>query len=405
MLFRRVPYPSRYAYTSKPAHHAKRLLLSLRGNPSLASYVRTIHIDIDMTSDAAESLALLGLCTDVQHLYFCAYSFTNTLEEQLRTLALSPVILTLFDSASTVSRIAAIWPSVRTLKLDAYRDYDGFPHYEDDEPLDEGISDPIPIFVPSTVRSLSVDTDGVAWKFAPPDCDRSGLRELELKLPHDDAWVDLLVVAGVLPQLRFLGIDGPIPTQAALDRLTQLHTLEFTELPYYEASLPRSLRDLAYHGRACSEIEHWSPDRTIPCMLDVLDKSPALRRFTMPCGMSHRLRAKFDEVCGNRGIEVITFDRGRRFWKLNEVGVQFVRCLRCADRSRHSGLLISTGFDVVENCVVLRPLSRGGNTSCDGLGCFLRAQSGGYQDMDVANDDLARRGCTAGARWLGLRRH
>ncbi|KAI0044666.1 hypothetical protein FA95DRAFT_1608346 [Auriscalpium vulgare] len=304
LLFRRIYYTPIFRII--PAFEVERLLLTLSANPRLASYVCSIEIEIDteVPHAAAKSLSLLGLCADVQHIYFDWHgspsNFISTFDKQLRALPLSPVVSTLSADTSLVNHIASIWPSIHTLKMRCLKDFD--------EDEDEDVFEPTPIFVPSTVRSLSVDTDDTAWKFAPPDCDRSGLRALELKLPHDDAWVDLLVVAGVLPQLRFLGIDGPIPTQAALDRLTQLHTLVFTELPYNAASLPQSLRNLAYHARIYDEPEGWTEnDKPILCMLEVLDQSTNLRRFTMPCGMSGRLREKFDEVCGNRGIEVITY--------------------------------------------------------------------------------------------------
>ncbi|KAI0044669.1 hypothetical protein FA95DRAFT_229614 [Auriscalpium vulgare] len=325
LLFRRIPHP----IGTPAALYVQRLLLTLRGNPRLASFVRFIYLHIKLTSGAAKSLALLGLCTNVQHIYLdcdgSSSAFTLALEEQLRALHVSPVVLTLYAEVHTVKRVASIWPSVRTLKIQF--DYSGF---EQDNNMTQ-------VSAPSTVRSLSVHTGGcTAWKFA-QDCDFTGLRELEL-----DAGVGLTlsVMPGVLPQLCFLSVDGIIPPQAVLDQLTQLHTLVFTVLPGERTvlllpertvSLPPSLSDLAYHGTQYKGFHGWC--RKYKGMLDVLDKSPTLRRFTMPRGMWDHVCARFDEVCGNRGIEVITYTGQRS----HEVGAQFVRCCVALNGSSIAG--------------------------------------------------------------------
>ncbi|KAI0044647.1 hypothetical protein FA95DRAFT_1561978 [Auriscalpium vulgare] len=318
LLFRRIP--NTIGLTSTSTLPVEPLLLTLRANQRLASFVRSIHIDINSESnylsDAAESLALLGLCADVQHISLNCFStsstFTPTLEEHLRALPVSPVFFTLFADVSIANRITSIWPSVHTLKIGGLYG-DGLWEY--------GLHNPILVSVPPNVRSLSVhtdgsvDTDGVPWKFT-SDCDLSELRELEMQLPlwRTEFSVNMLLASGVLPQLRFLGVFGCIPTQDALDQLTQLHTLVFTDLYTRAVVLPGSLCNLAYHGLAYSELQPGYRDRTTPHMLDMLGKAPALRRLTMPDGMSDGLRAKFDEVCANRGIEIVTF-AGRRSYK------------------------------------------------------------------------------------------
>ncbi|KAI0044664.1 hypothetical protein FA95DRAFT_228455 [Auriscalpium vulgare] len=314
LLFRRIRVHDTRAADQNEC--LDQLLRTFRENPRLAAYVHTIEdIPLQPSKDQNDAiLALLELCAHtVQRLSFDGWLLPPTwaapLEQRLRALSLSPVYLDLSGAVSIVDRMAQIWPSARSLRISVGRDDDDFADFEI---YDHMVAVPIQLSVPGTVRSLSVYAADPSWIFA-RDADLSGLRELEVDEESAGLYAQLRV-SGVLAQLRFLDVNGHIPTQEALDQLVQLEILVFSLRPLREVSLPQSLRDLAYH-RGDGRPRHRS---SLACMLAVLRRSSNLRRFTMSRDLPRRMRVLFDEVCEDRGIEIITYEGYRP-----RVGVHF----------------------------------------------------------------------------------
>ncbi|KAI0039032.1 hypothetical protein FA95DRAFT_1113528 [Auriscalpium vulgare] len=199
--------------------------------------------------------------------------------------------------------IMQMWPSVRAVSLWVF----------DDEVPD--------IRVPNTVQSMSlVGNDQINYFMGGTNIPL--LRELELKLPTWDAFIERrLHLSGVLPHLRTLRIEGGPPPHQVLTHLTHLEGLIFTELPVdrVDILLPQTLIRVGYHlTRECvldihstlslEHAKHAGP------FCAALRRLPKLQRISVtPHSSTHQV-AMFNEVCRDRGIELEMYQDADHFW-------------------------------------------------------------------------------------------
>ncbi|KAI0045570.1 hypothetical protein FA95DRAFT_1607607 [Auriscalpium vulgare] len=281
-----------------------RLLPTLKANPLLGTYVRSICIVIDVDGDssvAPDYLALLALCPGVTALSALVIGVSRSFDvllEQLRAMHLPLTYLRMNGGRSIVPQFASLWPGLQCL--------DVLGRTGPDVPA---VGPPMQLTIPRSARLDCSKTEN-AWVLE--DADVSVLRELELASAR---WDNLNTRA--LDNLTSLVLDGPLPPQSILDRCTRLEKLVFAEDPVVPVVLPRTLRYVGYHE--VSTRDRLTADVDLRYLADALQSLPILSLVSATGESSTLSLALLRTKCKELGVEFVLYDDRRMFRRMSNV--------------------------------------------------------------------------------------
>ncbi|KAI0045547.1 hypothetical protein FA95DRAFT_1607585 [Auriscalpium vulgare] len=290
LLFRRTwAMESRLELAWEQRHQ---LLLAIRGNPILGTYVRTlaIHFDARLFPSRYIDNNILTLVSVFPNITGIAMYSGRTrsmsdIVEHLRGLDLRIKVLRIighFD-ADAVGPLIDLWPNLTCLDI-----------------------------VPSihTPPAPSKYTRAVAIRWSLPmwfPRTSDALREIELS----SAWlnpsgVDHFLSTPALENITSLILDGAIPRKSVLDRCPKLETLVFAVCPASSTSLPVTLRHVGYHTRTADSERRITVD--VQHLVAALRALPALQLVTATRALSKRTLAKLKRGCHMLpGVEFATY--------------------------------------------------------------------------------------------------
>ncbi|KAI0046750.1 hypothetical protein FA95DRAFT_1606642 [Auriscalpium vulgare] len=254
--------------------------------PHLAAHVR--YIKAAWPSHPPDysdvCLSLLELCRHVEGISFMGrdynnHSLTAELDARMRAIPLRPVLLETIGLAKAICRtILDMFPGARVLGFRT--DYE--------HPL------------PPTVNALEINAHS-AHQYLSHLHPLPALCSLCLITPWWPGGTlgNHLISSGVLPQLRYLEIQGLFPPQEILEQLFQLKTLVVSMLPEQHVALPPSLQHVGYH------IDYLScgvaPAAEI--VVNPLRVLSELRLVTVTRELKNRVQAALETMCRDRGVD------------------------------------------------------------------------------------------------------
>ncbi|KAI0041758.1 hypothetical protein FA95DRAFT_1598804 [Auriscalpium vulgare] len=290
LLFRRVPSPA-IPFDRDRLDTIPLLIRTLRAKPQLSANVRSIYGTLwstlpDVTdSDMAAQVALLELCTDVEGISLVdpvvSTALPPALEARLRAIALHPTSLRVQAGDPVfVGRLARMWPSLCALDLGTTtHDFDAAEVEEEEE---DGAHHGANVWLP------------------PPRINPTGLRDVQLRYPAwHDPWCLHLRTSGLLHGIRTLRIQGSFPPQDVLDRVAQLDSLVFSQLPQEDIVLPQRLQQVGYHPR----FTVWEQEVDTFFVIAALRVLENLQLVTAARVASSAQLEALEEVCRDRGVE------------------------------------------------------------------------------------------------------
>ncbi|KAI0038788.1 hypothetical protein FA95DRAFT_1577992 [Auriscalpium vulgare] len=282
------------------ARERARLLVSLRTNTQLATYMRQIETSLEGDSDGTDLIELLETCPNITALglWFGPFgSAPDGLVERLRGLKLRITYLHIRGTRADVTPFIDLWPALHRL------DYEGPGTHRN--ALDHFVA-----FPTTALRSLKVTIRDETTAWILRDANLSALHELEVLFLGETTKSALPELGDALASITSLrlAVDDMLPTQDVLDRCTRLERLEIVTDPQERLTLPRTLRHVAYHWTMLRQI---SPQSCLPYpfLAESLRGLPALRLVTAS-KIAHHLGVVSDlvRVCEEMHVEFAVFD-------------------------------------------------------------------------------------------------
>ncbi|KAI0045556.1 hypothetical protein FA95DRAFT_116500 [Auriscalpium vulgare] len=276
------------------------LFLSIRRNPLLGTYVRTLAIAVANIflfpihyADDGKVLTLFSLCPNITGLAIYPNHIFNmsNLVQNLSRLDLRIKVLRIIGRFDSVGPLIDLWPDLTCLDIipDSH----------------STLSPPTPS---KFTRAVAIRWNGrPTWVFPRiPDA----LREVEVC----DAWVnpsglDRFMDTSALENITSLVLDGAVPSKSVLDRCPKLETLVFAVCPAVSTSLPVTLRHVGYH--ACTATRLITVD--VQHLVEALRALPILELVTATRALSKRTLAKLKRGCTLPGVEFATYGDARMF--------------------------------------------------------------------------------------------
>ncbi|KAI0043016.1 hypothetical protein FA95DRAFT_1563754 [Auriscalpium vulgare] len=301
LLFRRVPRQPGLPFGGIFLLDVTLLLDILRTRPHLAAHVRTIRLFLESAyADAVDAqLMLLEVCPHVACLYI---EIDTEIVPHMLKFAIPQHIQSVIlpFEHEDVNAILKLWPDLRAIEITR-----GVIPGVDEIPL---------IRIPSGVLSLSVPASVITQIFVTAD-DLPALRDLELGAITSRSYTELLptlCASGLLPRLRTLVLDGPLPPAEVLDQLEQLESLIFQELPNEDVIFPKTLRHIGCHYSCDPEPERAS------FLVAALRSLDGLQLVTV-AGLFRRTRAVLMDACRELDVECVTLETSEHFPRPRDV--------------------------------------------------------------------------------------